>query len=160
METSAIVLGVWERGFAGYKMGSPEALALLRCVWRELYLALTRVDLQDEKLYWQKVWIQALKRIRKAVVHRAVEIKRMHNKRKYTKLVDVVSENEAKKYSRYISMHQNGTYKISSALDGAITRAEQAWEQYQTNYAAQRAARQGGAGPGAAAAPPPVGGGG
>ena len=38
-----IVLGLWGTGTTG----SAEALALLRCVWCELWLALTNVDLRD-----------------------------------------------------------------------------------------------------------------
>ena len=52
------------------------------------------LDLVDEVLIPEAVWLNALKRVRRAVIHRAVEIKRMHIKRAHTELVDCVSAEE------------------------------------------------------------------
>ena len=89
-------------------LGPVEALALLRCVWRELWLALTDVDLRNEILIPEAVWLNALKRVRRAVIHRAVEIKRMHVKRVYTELVNCVSAEEAAKFSMFLNMSNEG----------------------------------------------------
>ena len=43
----------------------------------------------------EEVWLKALKRVRRAVIHRAVEVERMHVKRVHTELVDCVSAEES-----------------------------------------------------------------
>ena len=115
-----MILGLWNKK----STGPAEALALLRCVWRELWLALTDVDLKNEALIPEAVWLKALKRVRRAVIHRAVEIKRMHVKRVHTELVDCVSAEEAAKFSMYLDMGREGDYAISERLQSAIERAE------------------------------------
>ena len=89
-----------------------------------IYSSLTNVDLQSEVLIPEAVWLNALKRVRRAVIHRAVEIKRMHVKRVHTELVDCVSAEEAAKFSMYLNMGKEGDYAISDRLHSAIERAE------------------------------------
>ena len=129
-----------------------ESLALLRCVWRELWLALTNVDLRDETLIPEAVWLNALKRVRRAVIHRAVEIKRMHVKRVHTELVNCVSAEEAAKFSMYLNMGKEGDYAISDRLHSAIERAEAALAQA---IEVRKSARAGSSAGHAAAPPPP-----
>ena len=99
--------------------------------------------------------MNALKRVRRAVIHRAVEIKRMHVKRLHTELVDCVSAEEAAKFSMYLNMGKEGDYAISDRLTGAIEAAET-----DLNAKAERkhellAGRQAGPSVMHAAAPPP-----
>ena len=75
-------------------------------------------------LFPEAVWLNALKRVRRAVIHRAVEIKRMHVKRVHTELVDCVSAEEAAKFSMYLNMGKEGDYAISDRLQNAIEEAE------------------------------------
>ena len=114
-----------------------------------MWLALTNVDLRDEILIPEAVWLNALKRVRRAVIHRAVEIKRMHVKRLHTELVDCVSAEEAAKFSMYLNMSKEGDYAVSDRLTAAIENAEAGLERAKV--------RPGQAGPSAghAAAPPP-----
>ena len=126
---------------------------MLRCVWRELWHALTDVDLKNEALIPEAVWLKALKRIRRAVIHRAVEIKRMHVKRMHTELVDCVSAEEAAKFSMYLTMGREGDYAISDGLTGAIEVAEADLKR-KKEWMAKRQA--GSSAMHAAAPPPPV----
>ena len=79
---------------------------------------------RSAQLIPEAVWLNALKRVRRAVIHRAVEIKRMHVKRVHTELVNCVSAEEAAKFSMYLNMGKEGDYAISDRLTGAIERAE------------------------------------
>ena len=114
----AIITGLWEKE----RMGPPEALALLRCVWRELYLEITRVETEKREYVWQRVWLYALTRLRAALVARAKQIQNMHAMRQFTNLVNQVSKEEAEKYSGLINMGVTGNYsmpRIKSEIETA-----------------------------------------
>ena len=104
--------------------------AFIRHAIRWWYAAMREIDIQGGTFVSELVMLRTVQSYRESVVRYAVSIRKHYIHRVHTKLVEMVSEETRTRFSDLVSIQEDGTYSLTPAFEGEISKIQDALDQY------------------------------
>ena len=117
----AIIFNEWKSG----EIGPPDACALIRHAYGQMYRDFTLVDTLGRPFNWKVTFARTLRRFRSAVHRYAVSIRHFRAHRRFTSQPQHVSEETLKKFETLVTFDTPAyTFRLTQAFVSAIDAAE------------------------------------